>query len=156
MTDSSWQVVAISSEQTHPVRRVVLRADTPTKDVSFSEDDWPGAVHLGVLDPASIDADHIIATSTWIPRETPLRPGVCAVQLRGMATLQPYQGCGVGAALITAGVIHARALGAELVWANARDAALAFYLREGFEVDGDGFIDDATQLPHHVVLLTVT
>ncbi len=156
MTDTSWQAVAISTEQTHSVRRVVLRADTPTKEVSFREDDWPGVVHLGVLGPASIDGDHIIATSTWIPRETPLRPGVCAVQLRGMATLQPYQGRGVGAALVAAGVIHARALGAKFVWANARDSALAFYVREGFSVEGDGFIDGPTQLPHHVVIVAVS
>ena len=74
------------------------------------------------------------------------------MQLRGMATLQSHQRRGVGAALISAGIERAMAIGAEVVWANARDAALAFYLREGFSVQGDGFIDATTQLPHHVVV----
>ena len=39
-----------------------------------------------------------------------------------------------------------------LVWARARDTALAFYVRHGFRVTGDGFVDEATQLPHHVVV----
>ena len=44
---SPWLVVELTAEQTHPVRLAVLRADTPTKEVRFAEDDWPGAVHLG-------------------------------------------------------------------------------------------------------------
>jgi len=39
------------------------------------------------------------------------------------------------------------------VWANARDAAMAFYEREGFRIEGDGFVDATTQLPHHVVVI---
>ena len=42
--------------------------------------------------------------------------------------------------------------GKVLVGATARDRALAFYEREGFEVVGDGFVDATTQLPHHVVV----
>jgi hypothetical protein len=38
------------------------------------------------------------------------------------------------------------------VWANARDAALGFYLRHGFAIDSDGFIEPVTELPHHVIV----
>lgn len=148
----AWQVVEITSDDTHPVRLAVLRADTPTKTVTFAEDDWPGAVHLGVR----LDGE-VVATSTWIPRPPP--PGLTAhdepasaVQLRGMATMQHLQGTGVGAALIAAGCERARTDGHTIVWANARDRALAFYEREGFEVVGEGFVDATTRLPHHVVI----
>jgi GNAT superfamily N-acetyltransferase len=141
-----YEVVEISAVDTHPVRLAVLRADTPTKDVVFPGDDEPGVVHLGVR----LDGE-LVATSTWIPRSAP--DGTApAVQLRGMATRQHLQGTGIGAALIAAGCAHARSLGAVVVWANARDRALAFYEREGFVVHGDGFVDAATQLPHHVVI----
>ncbi|MEN9506865.1 MAG: hypothetical protein RI958_2791 [Actinomycetota bacterium] len=150
MTERSWRVTAITTDRTHAIRRAVLRADTPTKEVRFAEDDLPGVVHLGALEDGQL-----IATSTWIPRESHLRPGVPAVQLRGMATLQSAQSRGVGASLVAAGLDHARSIGAELVWANARDAALAFYVREGFSVVGDGFVDAATQLPHHVVIISL-
>jgi len=144
----TWLVHEISTAQVQPIRLAVLRADTPTKETRFAEDDWPGCVHLGAF-----DGDTLIATSTWIPREITTRPGVPAVQLRGMATLQSHQSRGVGSALIATGLERARAGGAMLVWANARDAAMAFYEREGFRIEGDGFVDATTQLPHHVVVI---
>ena len=30
--------------------------------------------------------------------------------------------------------------------------AVRFYLRHGFQVEGEGFVDAATQLPHHLVV----
>lgn len=142
----AWEIVEIGAADTHPVRLAVLRADTPTKEVVFAGDDDPGVVHLGVR----LDGE-LVATSTWMPRAAPdgTEP---AVQLRGMAALQRLQGTGIGAALIAAGCAHARSLGAVVVWANARDRALAFYEREGFTVQGDGFVDPVTRLPHHVVV----
>ena len=137
-------VVEITSQQTHPLRLAVLRRNVPTKDVTFAEDDMPGAVHLGVT-----IGGELVATSSWIPRPY---GGASAVQLRGMATAHDHQGTGVGGLLLGAGCARAASAGYPLVWARARDAALAFYERHGFVVDGDGFIDAATQLPHHVVL----
>lgn len=143
-----WRVVELTAAQTHPIRLAVLRADTKSKVVAFAEDDWPGAVHLGVRD----SDDELVAVSSWIPREARTYPGSPAVQLRGMATLAHLQGCGVGGLLVETGCAHAAAGGARLVWANARDAALGFYLRHGFAVEGDGFIEQVTQLPHHVIV----
>jgi GNAT superfamily N-acetyltransferase len=142
----AWPVVAITTEQTHPLRRAVLRRDTPTDEVRFAEDEWPGVVHLGVF-----DGGQLVGTSTWVPRARPERPSVPAVQLRGMATADSHQGRGVGAALVGEGCARAWAAGVELVWANARDAALGFYVAHGFDVVGEGFVDATTQLPHHVV-----
>ena len=57
----------------------------------------------------------------------------------------------VGAVLLAAGLERAFAAGAETVWANARDTALDFYRRHGFEVVGDGFVDphDGAAAPPH-------
>ncbi|MDO8362547.1 MAG: GNAT family N-acetyltransferase [Actinomycetota bacterium] len=141
---STPEVVELTPEQTHPLRLAVLRFDTPTKEVVFPEDTWPGAVHLGLrIDGA------VVATSSWVPREHDGSPGV---QLRGMATARSLQGTGLGGVLLEAGCTRFAAEGVPLVWARARDAALAFYLRHGFEVEGDGFVDQATQLPHHLVV----
>ena len=89
------------------------------------------------------------STSSWIPREHNGQP---AVQLRGMATAHSVQGTGLGGLLLEAGCDRCQAAGLPLVWARARDAALTFYLRHSFEVEGEGFIDQATQLPHHLVV----
>ena len=138
-------VVELTPEETHPLRLAVLRFDTPTKNVVFPEDTWPGAFHLGVR-----LGDKLVGTSSWVPRDHHGQPGV---QLRGMATSRRLQGSGLGGLLLNAGCERAAAGDAVVVWARARDAALAFYLRHGFEVEGDGFIDEATQLPHHLVVL---
>jgi predicted GNAT family N-acyltransferase len=120
----------------------VLRFDTPTRVVDFAEDTWPGVMHLAVRVDGSL-----VAVSSWLPHEA-----LAAVQLRGMATSRAVQGQGLGGVLLEAGCERMAARGDTLVWANARDAALAFYLRHGFEVVGDGFIDATTQLPHHRIL----
>lgn len=145
MTD--WRVEEISTADTHPLRLAVLRHDTPTKEVAFAEDDWPGAWHLGIR-----DGRELVCTSTWVPRDLGQRAGV---QLRGMATAFRLQGEGLGGLVLEHGCSMVAAKGYPLVWARARDAALAFYLRHGFAVEGDGFVDEATQLPHHLVVRTV-
>ena len=137
-------VVEITAADTHPLRLQVLRNDTPTAIVTFPEDDLPGTFHLGARDAD----DHIVAISTWIPRPFHEEP---AIQLRGMATAPQMQGQGAGAMLLEAGCRRAAGI-APLVWARARDSALSFYLRHGFVVDGEGFIDDQTQKPHHFIV----
>jgi GNAT superfamily N-acetyltransferase len=125
---SAVEVVEIAAADTHALRLAVLRFDTPTKEVVFPEDELPGSWHLGA------------------------RLGEHAVQLRGMATARHLQGSGLGGVLLERGCEVAAERGFPVVWARARDAALAFYERHGFEVIGDGFVDQATQLPHHLVV----
>lgn len=141
---SAPEVVEIDATDTHALRLSVLRFDTPTKEVVFPEDELPGSWHLG----ARLDGE-LVGTSSWVPREY---QGEAAVQLRGMATARHLQGAGVGGVLLERGCELAAERGFPLVWARARDAALAFYERHGFEVVGEGFVDQATQLPHHLVV----
>ena len=91
----------------------------------------------------------LVATSSWVVRELGGEP---AIQLRGMATAWHLQSSGLGGELLERVCTIMADDGFPLVWANARDAALAFYTRHSFEVRGDGFIDGPTQLPHHVVV----
>jgi len=140
-------IVEITPADTYPLRRQVLRNDTPSHDVAFDVDDLAGTFHLGVL-----HAVDLVAVSTWAPR--PHR-GEPAVQLRGMATLPSMQGRGIGAMLLEAGSSRA-AVVAPLLWARARDTALPFYLRHGFTIEGEGFVDEATGKPHHVITRRLT
>jgi N-acetylglutamate synthase-like GNAT family acetyltransferase len=77
------------------------------------------------------------------------------MQLRGMAVAHRLQGSGVGATVLAAGIERARISGCAYVWARARDNALYFYERRGFETVGDQFVDDATGLGHHLVVQTL-
>ena len=144
---SDHTVVELTADETHALRLTVLRDDTPTQVVAFPEDELPGTFHLGVR-----DGTDVIAVSTWAPRPY---NDTHAVQLRGMATAAHRQGHGLGALLLEAGCLRAATV-AELVWARARDTALGFYLRHGFTIEGEGFIDGHTQKPHHVIVRRLT
>ncbi|HEX2062972.1 MAG TPA: GNAT family N-acetyltransferase [Acidimicrobiales bacterium] len=141
------RVVYIRSEATHDLRRRVLREDRPEAVVEFPGDHAEGAFHLGAVD----EAGTVVGVVSLFPEPTPHRPGRRALRLRGMAVEPSLQGSGVGGALLAAAVTGARGSDYEVMWANARDTALEFYRRRGWEVVGDGF--ESVGLPHHVVVL---
>ncbi|MFM9226995.1 MAG: GNAT family N-acetyltransferase [Actinomycetota bacterium] len=132
------------------LRVSVLRKGTPTTHCSYPEDEYPDVVHFGITRD-----DRAVATSTWFAKECPEMLGRPAMQLKGMAVDDALQGSGLGALLIETGLAHARQNGAEVVWARARDSALGFYERLGFDAVGDGFIDGPTAIPHHIVVRSV-
>ena len=140
-------VRTLTIDQIMDLRVRVLRKGTPTTHCNYPEDLYPDVVHFGILGDAGA-----IATSTWFMKECPESPGRDAIQLKGMAVDDNLQGTGLGAALVAAGMDHARTSGAEIVWARARDSALGFYLALGFDAVGDGFIDEPTGMPHHIVV----
>ena len=141
-------IVTLTAAETHPLRRRVLRAGTPTQDVTYVQDDLPGTIHLGWR----LADGELIGTSSWAWEAWDGDPAVPAVRLRGMAVDAAVQGGGVGALLVAAGVGWALGQDALVIWATARDAVLGFYQRCGFDVLGDTFIDAATALPHHLVI----
>ena len=135
--------------EVRPLRLEVLRRDMTNKTIDFDGDDDPETVHL----VAQADDGVIIGVSTWLRRPCPHIDDPTAVQLRGMATVNSLQSSGVGTRLLRAGFDLSRSNDSRLVWANARDAALDFYLRNGMRILGAGFIEKVTQLPHHVVVI---
>ncbi len=140
-------VVELSRDEILPLRVEVLRKGTPTRTCDYAEDNYADAKHFGIVRDGVV-----VGTSTWFAKECPERVGLAAVQLKGMATSEALHGEGLGTLLIDRGIEYACSLGAEVVWARARDSALGFYLKCGFEVIGDGFIDEPTAMPHHIVI----
>jgi GNAT superfamily N-acetyltransferase len=138
----------MTSLEVRPLRLEVLRAGMVNQTVHFDGDDDPTTIHLGAFD----QDQNNVGVSTWMQRPFPLAEEHKALQLRGMATAVNVQGKGIGALLLVAGQSHGREIGAHLIWANARDAALNFYNRHGYSTVGEGFIETVTQLPHHKVV----
>lgn len=147
LRDTGGMLVDLRPEETHPLRRTVLRDGTPSDVVVFDGDELSTTFHLGYR----VDGE-LVAISTWLARPYPDRPAEPGVQLRGMATAASHRGTGVGALLLAAGLERCARAGATLVWARARDAALAFYERHGFTTVGPGYTDLTTGLPHHDVV----
>jgi GNAT superfamily N-acetyltransferase len=144
----SYFVEEVPTSEVLVLRMAVLREGTPSQDPRYAEDDTDGSVHLGIQ-----DSGVLIACSTWLPRPWPLDQSAPATQLRGMAVAKHLQSKGLGRILLQAGITRAKALESTYVWARARDNALYFYEKNGFATVGDQFVDEATGLGHHLVML---
>ena len=145
---NDYFVEEVPTDEVLVLRMAVLRDGTPSQDPRYAEDDTEGSVHLGIR-----DSGVLVACSTWLPRPWPLDVDVPATQLRGMAVAKYLQSKGLGNILLRAGIDRAKSLDSTYVWARARDNALYFYERNSFTTVGDQFIDDATGLGHHLVML---
>ena len=143
-------VEEVPTDEVLVLRMSVLRDGPPSQDPRYAEDDTVGSVHLGLR-----ESGVLVACSTWLPRPWPLDQAAPATQLRGMAVVKHLQSKGLGNILLQAGITRAKALESTYVWARARDRALYFYERNGFETIGDQFIDEATGLGHHLVMLKI-
>lgn len=141
------EIVDLRPEDTHALRRAILRDGTASDVVVFDGDELATTLHLG----ARLDGE-IIAISTWLKRDHPDHPDRSGVQLRGMATLPSRRGTGVSTVLLKVGIDRCRAASTKLVWARARVTALSFYVRRGFEPVGDDYVDSTTGLAHHDII----
>ncbi len=147
---NDYLVAEVPTNEVLVLRMSVLRDGTPSQDPRYAEDDTDGSAHLGIR-----DSGVLIACSTWLPRPWPLDVDVPATQLRGMAVAKHLQSKGLGRILLLAGIEGAVSMGSTYVWARARDNALYFYEKNGFATIGDQFIDEATGLGHHLVMIKV-
>jgi len=59
-----------------------------------------------------------------------------------MATLPEARGTGAGTVVVRGAVELARTNGGELLWCEARESAVGFYLRSGWQLWGEGFRTD--------------
>ena len=144
----SYFVEEVPTSEVLVLRMAVLRDGTPSQDPRYADDDTEGSVNLGIR-----ESGILVACSTWLPRPWPLDADALATQLRGMAVAKHLQSKGLGNILLQAGITRAKAHESTYVWARARDRALYFYERNGFATIGDQFIDEASGLAHHLVML---
>ena len=69
------------------------------------------------------------------------------VRLRQMAVRDDQQHKGIGASIIAFAENIARDKGFRYIIMHARDTAIGFYEKFGYQIDGDGFTE--VNLPHH-------
>lgn len=128
------EVRAVAAAETWPLRLAVLRPHRPLAAAQFPGDDLPTTKHFGAFQGAAL-----VGITSLFLAEFPARPGVPALQLRGMATAPEVRGAGFGRALVAASVAYTRERGIKLIWCNARTSALGFYGKLGWEISGPEF-----------------
>jgi GNAT superfamily N-acetyltransferase len=143
----TFEVRLVRAEELFDLRRRVLRADHPERSVQDSRDDEATSLHFaGYLDA------RVVASASWFPSVAPINPELVSFQLRYMAIDFDVQGRGYGTEVVETALNQLRSLGAEQVWANARDTALGFYLATGWlAIAGSEHLSAETQLPHTVI-----
>ena len=124
----------ISAAETWPLRLAVLRPGRPLAAAQFPGDDLPDTKHFGAFQGPAL-----VGIASLFRAEFPERPGVPALQLRGMATAPEVRGAGFGQALVAASVTFSRESRAKIIWCNARTSALGFYAKLGWEISGGEF-----------------
>lgn len=145
---SEFRVAQVNASELHQLRRRVLRDDDPAKSVDEPRDHESTSWHFGgFLD------DRVVVSASFYPIGAPFRRELVSYQLRFMAVDFDVQGHGYGARVLEAAEPVLVAAGAEQLWANARDSALGFYLKTGWElIPGSEHISADTQLPHHRIV----
>lgn len=124
----------ISTEETYPLRLMVLRPGGTISDLYWPEDGRAGHFHLGV-----VEGKEIICVGSFYPEPHPDIPGKVPFRLRGMATHPDHRNKGAGRSLVTEAFKLLRAHRCDTLWCNARLVAVPFYERLGFTITGPEF-----------------
>ena len=124
----------IKTEDTYPLRLLVLRPGGILEDTHFANDRLDGAFHLGAQ-----HHEQLITVASFYPEKKSDLVGWKQYRLRGMATHPDFVGQGGGTQLLRFALDHLKAQHADVIWCNARLVALPFYEKIGFEILGEQF-----------------
>lgn len=124
----------ITSTETIPVRQPVLRPGKSVDACIFEGDDLPSTIHLGIYEDDAIAGVVSIFRSGNINFKEGRQ-----YQLRGMAVLESHQKKGLGEQLLQAAEKLILEQDGELIWFNAREVAVGFYKKSGYEIIGNPF-----------------
>jgi GNAT superfamily N-acetyltransferase len=132
------RVTEVAWEQTRELRQQILGW---TRDPVPGDEDGD-TVHLAVLDARGAP----LAIVSACPHPCPERPGHAATYLWAMAVADAYQRRGLGLRLVRELTRRSRAVDRTVLWADARDSAVGFYVACGATVVGDPYRDPITGL----------
>lgn len=133
MTEN-YDIRLISTHDTLPLRKKVLKPFLSEEECVNPGDDFPTTYHLGLFHNGVL-----VSISTFIQEAHPDFPAQFPYRLRGMATDETFRGKGVGSILLKHGEEFLRDKGCDFLWFNARIKAFSFYEKLGFSYYGPLF-----------------
>lgn len=141
------QVKQISPEETYEIRKDVLRRNIILTEKN-KEDLLITTFHFGGFDDGKL-----IGIATFIQNDNDLFEGF-QYRLRGMATLDAYQGKGIGRSVLKESIKFLKEKKVKFLWCNARTSALNFYQKLGFKAVGTEF-DVYLIGPHYLMYIDI-
>lgn len=112
----------------------MLRPNGTVEDCMFKGDHDELTFHLG----AFVDKKLVSVASFYFERNDKF-PDEYQFRLRGMATAPEHQGQGLSSALLKTAFPVIKQNQCTLLWCNARERAMGYYLKVGFQPTGDFF-----------------
>jgi len=122
----------IKAKDTYFIRKTVLR-EGMTLSHEMNGDHDPQTLHLGLF-----ESGELVCIGSFMKTSKEIFKG-SQFQLRGMASTQESQGKGYGRMLMEAAELKLKNQGVVILWCNAREIAVGFYKKLGYQTVGDTF-----------------
>ncbi|OSY87678.1 hypothetical protein WH52_09595 [Tenacibaculum holothuriorum] len=141
------KIKVIEAKDTYFIRKEVLRKgiDLPFK---FNGDLDNNTFHLGAF-----LSNELVGIASFMKSGNE-KFTENQYQLRGMATMNKARGKGVGKELMEFAIIILRNRSANILWCNAREVAVNFYKKQGFQILGNSFSIDKVGT-HYIMYVDV-
>lgn len=124
----------ISAQETYIVRQPILRKGKPPETCLFEGDDLESTHHFGLF-----ENQELTGIISLFQKHNSIFAENLQTQIRGMAILESHQKKGFGEALIKHCEEYCLANQFDLIWFNARESAVGFYKKMGYESIGSSF-----------------
>jgi GNAT superfamily N-acetyltransferase len=128
------EVLRIKSIDTYPIRHKMLRPTGTVEDCMFQGDNDEMTFHLG----AFVDKK-LVSVASFYFENHPSFQDAYQYRLRGMATIPEHQGQGLSSSLLRTAFPVIKQNQCTLLWCNAREKAMGFYTKVGFQSSGELF-----------------
>ena len=143
------EIKKITAFETLIVRHPVLRPGKPIETCHFEGDDLPTTSHFGLY-----VENQLAAVISAFKVQNKLFSEENQYQIRGMAVLEEFQKKGFGEELLKHCENEIKLKKGNLIWFNARETAVGFYKKSGYEVLGNQFeIPDVG--PHYILFKSI-
>lgn len=128
------KIKEIHSSDTYSVRHPVLREGLPVESCIFDGDDLTTTKHFGLF----LD-EKLTAVASVFRNNSSTFNIENQFQIRGMAVLKDFQKKGFGEDLVRHSEEYVKSEIGNLIWFNARESAVPFYEKLGYNKVGNEF-----------------
>ncbi len=154
MKDFTPTIQKITAEETYTLRKNILRKGIENPTLSLDIDEEKDSYHWGYF----VDNECVGVLSAGkrnlknLQGNTENQKNAITYQLRGMAVSETFQAKGIGTQLLIRAEEDLRKeKQVQIIWCNAREKAVDFYLKNGFEVVSEAF--EVPEIGTHFVML---